>query len=97
MIITELDLGYNRDNIFDVAQNGNVSAQEAIATQYLYDGVLFDDSPDWDKALYWLKKAAKNKSIFAQRCLKRLEKSPDDKTFGGMCATSKKLINNEDA
>jgi hypothetical protein len=97
MVIAEFDLGYNKDNIIEVACNGNLDAQEEMVSQYLYDGKFFDDSPDWDKALFWLNKAAQNNSIFSQRCLKRLQENPKDRTFGGMRPTSKKLMLNEEA
>jgi hypothetical protein len=97
MVITEFDLGYNKGNIIEVACNGNLDAQETVAFQYLSNKSFFDDTPDWDIGMYWLKKASENGSIFATRCLDRIKKNPEDRTFGGIHPTANQLLINEDS
>lgn len=47
MIITEYELGYNRENIVQKANEGNVTAQEDLAHGYLSDNNALVKSIDW--------------------------------------------------
>ena len=58
------NFNWDESSIVNAACAGDVEAQEEMVSQYLYDGEFFDDSPDWDKALFWLNKAAQNNSMF---------------------------------
>ena len=92
MIITEYELGYNRENIVQKANEGNVTAQKDLAGGYLSDNNALIKNVDWDKGLYWFRRAAENGSFWAFRCLKSLKENPEDRTFGGKFPTSKKLL-----
>ena len=94
MILTESELGYNKKNVIEIAHNGGLSAQEAVAFHYLCGSPLLDDNPDWNVGLHWLKKASENGSIYAARCLDRIKKNPKDRTFGGISPTASQLLIN---
>ena len=92
MLITEYDLGYNSENIVIKANEGNVTAQEDLARGYLSDNNTLVKSVDWDRGLYWFRRAAENGSLTAFRRLKYLKENPGDRTFRGTFPTSKKLL-----